>query len=336
MGLQELEGELRTEADPVRIGIRLVEPTRDEQHLAQLAELQLERRTWSGGLVAIRWDAVRLGRPKQAQGCWFGDDAQTTTSRAFNSLVDRLSSRLDARAVLRVEVLPDSQPEYAVRLVPWTSADPPRNGRLPVARGTLARSSAPAPGQPSADRGVLDCSGWSANPNGVAKTRLSRGPIVGAGADCDRLVARAGRRARLLPHRMGRRHPGMDLSRPEERSLVSARLLRLTCHARTASFQTSCAGARAGLDSRGDTAGRLRRAPLQDKLLLSGRSVPSRRAGRPGGQAGLCRAGGHRSKQSGGCSSCSHRRQGGRSQTGDRSRSHACRCQPRSAVGDEP
>jgi len=130
MGLQELEGELRTETGPVTIDIRLVEPTRDEGHLAQLAELQLERRTWSGGVVAIRWSALRLGRPKQAQGCWFGDDAETKTSRAFNSLVDRLSSRLDARAVLRVEVLPDSQPEYAVRLVPWTSKVPPKTDRF--------------------------------------------------------------------------------------------------------------------------------------------------------------------------------------------------------------
>ena len=74
MGLQELEGELRTETGPVMIDIRLVEPTRDEGHLAQLAELQLERLTWSGGVVAVRWAALRLGRLEQAQGCWFGDD----------------------------------------------------------------------------------------------------------------------------------------------------------------------------------------------------------------------------------------------------------------------
>ncbi len=57
MGLQELEGELRTETGPVPIEIRLVEPTRDERHLAQLVELQLERRTWTGGVVAIEWTA---------------------------------------------------------------------------------------------------------------------------------------------------------------------------------------------------------------------------------------------------------------------------------------
>jgi protein ImuB len=130
MGVQELEGELRTETGPVMIEIRLVEPTRDEGHLAQLAELQLERRTWSGGVVAVRWAALRLGRLDQAQSRWFGDELESKTSRAFNTLVERLSSRLEAGAVLRVEFLPDSQPEHVVRLVPWTNADPPKTDRF--------------------------------------------------------------------------------------------------------------------------------------------------------------------------------------------------------------
>jgi protein ImuB len=129
MGIQELEGKLQTEAetgtetatDPVTITIRLVEPTREEEHLAQLVELQLERQTWSGGVVAVRFTALRLGRLEQVQGCWFGDEPQAKSSRAFNALVDRLSSRLEASAVLRAEVIADSQPEHTVRLVPWTS-----------------------------------------------------------------------------------------------------------------------------------------------------------------------------------------------------------------------
>jgi protein ImuB len=125
MGLQELAGELRTEAGPVPIEIHLVEPTRDEGHLAQLIELQLERRTWTGGIVAIEWTARRLGRSQEAQGRLFdddSDDAGRKISRSFNTLVDRLTSRLEARSVLRAEFHPDAQPEYAARLVPWTSA----------------------------------------------------------------------------------------------------------------------------------------------------------------------------------------------------------------------
>ena len=125
MGLQELEMEIQTETGVVKIEIRLVEPTRDERHLAKLAELQLERRTWSGGVVAVRWTALRLGRLEQAQGRWFGDLVESKTSRTFNALVERLSSRLEAKAVLRVELVPDAQPEHVVRLVPWTSPLPP-------------------------------------------------------------------------------------------------------------------------------------------------------------------------------------------------------------------
>jgi protein ImuB len=138
MGLHELAGELQTETEtetktetktetgPVPIEIRLVEPTQDESHLAQLVELQLERQTWTGGVIAIEWTARRLGRLQQAQGRLFDDDdAGTKTSRSFNTLVDRLTSRLEAKSVLRAEFHPDAQPEYAARLVPWTSADLP-------------------------------------------------------------------------------------------------------------------------------------------------------------------------------------------------------------------
>ena len=125
MGLQELEMEIKTETAPVTIEIRLVQPTRDEGHIAQLALLQLERRTWSGGVVSVRWAALRLGMLDQAQGCWFGDDIEPKTTREFHALVERLGSRLELSGVLRVELDPDAQPEKVVRLVPWTSDRPP-------------------------------------------------------------------------------------------------------------------------------------------------------------------------------------------------------------------
>ena len=124
MGLQELECQFQTENGLFKIDIKLVEPTRDEGHLAQLAELQLERQTWQGGVVAIRWSALRLARLEQDQGRWFGNDGDSNTSRIFNTLVERLSSRLEDRSVLRVEHVADAQPEHAVRLVPWTAPGP--------------------------------------------------------------------------------------------------------------------------------------------------------------------------------------------------------------------
>ncbi len=123
-GLQELEGELRTESGVVGLEIRLVEPSRDEGHLAQLVELQLERCIWPGGVVAVRWTVLRLGRMPRVQGNWLAEGAEADTSRQLAALVDRLGSRLGNSAVLRAEVLPDAQPERAVRLSPWTEAGP--------------------------------------------------------------------------------------------------------------------------------------------------------------------------------------------------------------------
>jgi protein ImuB len=123
-GIQELEGELRTEVEVVKLQIRLVEPTRDERHLAQLVDLQLERCTWSHGVIGIRWIVLRLGSLALVQRDWFADDGATDVSREVVALVERLSSRLGDDMVLRVDVVPDPQPERAVQLTPWTQARP--------------------------------------------------------------------------------------------------------------------------------------------------------------------------------------------------------------------
>ena len=215
MGLQELEGELRTETGLVTIDIRLVMPTRDEGHLAQLAELQLERLTWSGGVVAVRWAVLRLGRLEQAQGSLFGDDPQTNALRALNTLIDRLSSRLGAEAVLRVELLPDSQPEHVVRLGPWTNPDPRKSDRFTLtpeqSRGRPLRllgrpepievTSIVPDGPPI--RMVWNRAGLPGGPR-LGGRNGSR-PAGGRAQDVER---------RLLPCRMGGRHSGMGLSRP--------------------------------------------------------------------------------------------------------------------------
>src|SRR5262249_13613806 len=69
-GFQELEGALQTESGAVTLAIRLARPSRDESHLAQLVELQLERCTWSGGIVAIRWTVTQLGRLPEVEHNW--------------------------------------------------------------------------------------------------------------------------------------------------------------------------------------------------------------------------------------------------------------------------
>ena len=122
-GLQELEGELRTETQMICLPIRLVEPSRDERHLVRLIELQLEKQEWPDGVVAIRWTVVRLGPLPQIQHSWIASDLEPDTTPALLALVDRLSSRMGDGAVLRVEHVPDAQPEHASRMTPWTTLE---------------------------------------------------------------------------------------------------------------------------------------------------------------------------------------------------------------------
>jgi protein ImuB len=44
--------------------------------------------------------------------------------RQLPALIERLSSRLGEKAVLRPRLWPDAQPEYACRLEPWTQISP--------------------------------------------------------------------------------------------------------------------------------------------------------------------------------------------------------------------
>jgi protein ImuB len=127
IGLHECEANLRTETETLKLDLKLVEPTRDLEHLNQLVDLQLERLTWNDGVVAINWSAQRLGRIEQNQEIWFSDDADTKNHRAFLNLVERLSSRLGPAAVLRLQPRPDPQPEHVNHLIPWTTLNSTNN-----------------------------------------------------------------------------------------------------------------------------------------------------------------------------------------------------------------
>ena len=245
MGLQELEGELRTETGVVSIEIRLVEPTQDDRHLAQLVELQLERRTWTGGIVAVRWTALELGRSEQAQGTWFLDEAETRASRAFKSLVERLSSRLDPGRFWAWRWFPTPSLSTRSGLFPWMNLKPREPGGF-----TLSPEQSRA--RPFRLSGVLSrlkwlrsfpmdhrCE-WSGN------KRIAGWSVPGGRSESRQAGGAPRRRTRLLPRRMGGRRTRMDLSRPAQRPLVPPWLLRLTRHARTAAFQTLCAGTGAG------------------------------------------------------------------------------------------
>ena len=117
-GLRELACYwLGTTAEPTTL--RLLRPTTDRRHLLELLRLQCDRRTFTTAIQGIRMEVVEMGLALARQTTLFGDDPANENPRILAELVDRLSIRLGRQAVLRPQLVPDPQPEFAYESVPW-------------------------------------------------------------------------------------------------------------------------------------------------------------------------------------------------------------------------
>lgn len=117
-GLQELACHwLGTMTEPSLL--RLVRPTTQKRHLFDLLRLQNERRVFTSGVQGVRMEVVEIGLPPIRQATLFGDETDDKHPRALAELVDRLGIRLGRQAVLRPQVTPDPQPEFACASIPW-------------------------------------------------------------------------------------------------------------------------------------------------------------------------------------------------------------------------
>ena len=104
--------------------VNLLQPTDVADELTELVELQLEGMRIFDPIAAIQLEAVPT-RPLEARnGSLFesafpdASGSQRETEAALASLVNRLSIKLGAKAVLRPFVQPDPEPERAVVLLP--------------------------------------------------------------------------------------------------------------------------------------------------------------------------------------------------------------------------
>ena len=207
MGLQELEGELQTEGGPVAMALRLVEPTRDVGHLAKLLELQLERQAWSGGVASVRWAALRLGRIEEAPGLLVRRRLRggqvPDVQRPGRSAQQPIGG--ECRAARRTS-FPTPSPSA------WSDSSPGRTWNL---RARRSRSSCPRKYRGAGPSGSCvipspsKCS--SIVPDGPPIRMVWRGrdhPVIRCWGP-ERIATGwwrgAGRRARLLPRRMGAR-----------------------------------------------------------------------------------------------------------------------------------
>jgi protein ImuB len=129
--------------DAVHFPVELLRPTAALRDLTDLVRLRVERLQLPAevtGVVVRVASAVPL---EYRQGDLFGGDRPDRADEAAR-LVERMSSRLGERAVLRSRLYPDAQPELACRFDPWLTAaadlrarnqrarQPEANGRGPV------------------------------------------------------------------------------------------------------------------------------------------------------------------------------------------------------------
>jgi protein ImuB len=111
-----------TAARPVELLVRLISPSEATKHLLELLGLQIDRADLPEGISFVRLEATHIESLATRQRDLFGWEADTDTHRDVSSLLDRLSNRLGATAVVHAALVPDAQPEMSVDYEPCVAA----------------------------------------------------------------------------------------------------------------------------------------------------------------------------------------------------------------------
>jgi protein ImuB len=120
--------------EPVHLAIGALQPTAAAGHLAELVRLQLERVTLAGEVLAVELEVVSSGPLEWRQQEFFDIGVNHEGERQLAVLLDRLSSRLGEKSVLRPRLCPDPQPEYAGRLETVLAETNPKSAKHPGGR----------------------------------------------------------------------------------------------------------------------------------------------------------------------------------------------------------
>lgn len=128
---------------PLEVRVGLFQPTASPDHLAQLLQLQCERLAWPGPVGRVALAVAHAVRLQPRQGLLFDDpsdaggaDANADRERELGGLIERLSSRLGASAVLQAVPRSDPLPERAFRYEPAVE----RRGQSGATRAKSPRS----------------------------------------------------------------------------------------------------------------------------------------------------------------------------------------------------
>lgn len=100
-------------ANGVELSVGMFQPTASPQHLCQLVEMRLERVSLPAAVASVAVRAVITAPLERRQQELFVDSREALQPRWLAALIDRLSSRLGRRAVVRPRLISDAQPELA-------------------------------------------------------------------------------------------------------------------------------------------------------------------------------------------------------------------------------
>ena len=121
-GVRQLFCQIKgTAARPVELPVNLVSPSDVAQHLLELLSQQIDRANLPEGISFVRLEATNVASMATRQRDLFGFETDTDTHREVSSLLDRLSNRLGATAVVHAVLVPEAQPELSVRHEPVVS-----------------------------------------------------------------------------------------------------------------------------------------------------------------------------------------------------------------------
>ena len=101
--------------------VELLRPSASLRDLMELVKLKVERLRIPTEVLALTVRAANIA-PLEFQQEEIFDGAELHGRKEVIGLLERLSSRLGEKAILRPRLEPDAQPEYAVRYEPWLTA----------------------------------------------------------------------------------------------------------------------------------------------------------------------------------------------------------------------
>ncbi|MCA9115086.1 MAG: DNA polymerase Y family protein [Planctomycetaceae bacterium] len=118
-GVQQLEICLvHAEQQNTQLTVGTLRPSPSEAHLMELVRTRLERTELTEEVAGLHVTITAAAPLESRQHQLFDTVEHSHTDQEFARLIDRLSSRLGRQQVVRTELIPDAQPEFAVRWVP--------------------------------------------------------------------------------------------------------------------------------------------------------------------------------------------------------------------------